>query len=133
MRRIETDFVRHFLFLMHILPNAVLRISCLINAPRRLTGKTSIFGDFNSKISLKSLSACSDTSASQVISHDSCEYQQKLFLHFLFDQPAYPFSNSTLNSASDNVLTSTGLADGIFTSKGSTLCKIICLWLLKNH
>ena len=30
---------------------------------------------------------------------------------------AYPFSNSSLNSASDNVLISPGLSDGIFTSR----------------
>lgn len=80
--------------------------------------------------SLKSLSACSDNSTSYIISHNPCECQQMLFFAF-FVRPAcisaYPFSNSSLNSTSDNVLISTGLADGIFTSNGSPLCKIICL------
>ena len=57
-------------------------------------------GDCNSKaiyskIPLKSLSACSDTSTSYIISHNPCENQQKLFSHFLSVQPAYPFSNSS--------------------------------------
>ena len=43
-----------------------------------------------SKIPLKSLSACSDTSTSYIISHNPCECQQRLSSHFLSVQPAYP-------------------------------------------
>ena len=43
-----------------------------------------------SKIPLKSLSACSDTSTSYIISHNPCECPQKLSSHFLSVQPAYP-------------------------------------------
>ena len=37
--RFATGFVRHFLFLIYILPNAVLRISCLINEQGGLQAK----------------------------------------------------------------------------------------------